>query len=347
MTLTRRTLTAALAATPLAPWALRTAPAAAQGDPIAVLATFSILGDVVRNVGGDAIALEVLVGPDGDAHTFEPTPSDITKVADATLIFENGVEFETFLDDIYESSDSTATRVAVAEGLTLLGFEEGEHEDEHAGEEEHEEGEDHADEASPEADHEGEEEHEEGEEEHGHGEQDPHVWHDVKNVIAEVAVIRDALAAADPANAETYTSNADAYLAQLTELEAFVVAEVEKLPSERRKIVTSHDALSYLAAYGFEIVGTALGSLSTEVADPSGGELAALVEEIEAVGVPAIFAENIEGTDLMQQIADDAGVALAPPIFTDALGQPDSQGATYLDMVRYNITTIVTALGGA
>lgn len=320
MTLSRRTLAAALAMAPLGPKPLGTAIARAQAAPLPVLATFSIVGDVVRNVGGDVIALDVLVGPDGDAHTFEPSPSDIAKIADATLIFENGVDFEQWLDDVYASSDSSATRVAVADGLTLLDIEGLAQEDE----EDHAEGED------------------------GEGrEQDPHVWHDVENVIAEAAIVRDALAAADPAHAATYAANADAYLAQLTELEAFVTAEVEKLPSERRKIVTSHDALSYLAACGFEMVGTALGSLSTETADPSGGEIADLVEEIKAVGVPAIFAENIEGTDLMQQIADDAGVALAPPIFTDALGQPDSQGATYLDMVRYNITTIVTALGGA
>lgn len=329
MTLTRRALTAALAMAPLGPRVLSSASARAQAAPIPVLATFSILGDVVRNVGGEAIALEVLVGPDGDAHTFEPSPSDIAKIADATLIFENGVEFETWLDDVYASSDSTATRVAVAEGLPLLELEE------HG----HEEGEEHTDEASPESGHDEGEEHEEGE-------QDPHVWHDVQNVIAEVAVIRDALAAADPANAETYAANADAYVAQLTELDAFAAAEAEKLPPERRKLITSHDALGYLAAaYGFEIVGTALGSLSTETADPSGGEIAELVEQIKAAGVPAIFAENIEGTDLMQQIADDAGVALAPPLFTDALGQPGSQGATYIEMVRYNMTTIVTALG--
>ena len=337
MTLTRRALTAALALAPLGARPLRSASARAQVAPMSVLATFSIVGDVVRNVGGDAIALEVLVGPDGDAHTFEPSPDDIAKVADATLIFENGVGFETWLDDIYASSESAATRVAVAEGLTLLDLEAPGHEEdeEHAEGEEHEVGEEHETGA----------EHAEGEE---HGEQDPHVWHDVRNVIAEVAVVRDALGAADPANAETYAANAETYLAQLADTQAFATAEAGKLPPERRRLVTSHDALGYLAsAYGFEIVGTALGSLSTETADPSAGEIADLVEEIRAAGVPAIFAENIEGTDLMSQIADDAGVVLAPRLYTDALGEPGGEAATYVDMVRYNMTTIVTALGGA
>ena len=341
MTLSRRTLAAALAMAPLGPKLIGTASARAQTAPLPVLATFSILGDVVRNVGGDVIALEVLVGPDGDAHTFEPSPSDIAKIADATLVFENGVAFEEWLDDVYASSDSAATRVAVAEGLPLLDIEglPTEEGDDHEDEE-------HADEASPEAGHDGEEEHQE--EEHEHGELDPHVWHDPRNMVAEVAVIRDALSAADPANAPTYAANADVYLAVLGETQAFLVAEVEKLPADRRKLVTSHDALGYFAAaYGFEIVGTALGSLSTETADPSGGELAELVEQIKAAGVPAIFVENIEGTDLMRQIAADAGVALAPPIYTDALGEPGGEAGTYVDLVRYNMTTIVAALGGA
>ena len=327
MTVSRRTLSTVLAMAPLGPRLLRPAPARAQAAPIPVLATFSILGDIVRNVGGEAIALEVLVGPDGDAHSYEPTPSDIARVADATLIFENGIEFETWLDDIYASSDSAATRVVVTDGLEIHYFGEPNHG-----------GDALPDGATPEASSEAEE----------GGERDPHVWHDIRNVIGEVAVIRDALSAADPANAATYRANADAYTAQLTELDTFARAEAAKLPPERRKLVTSHDALGYLAdAYGFQVVGAALASFSTETADPSAGDIADLVEEIRATGVPAIFAENIEGTDLMRQIADDAGVALAPPLFTDALGQPGSKGATYVDMVRYDMTTIVTALGGA
>ena len=321
MTLTRRSFTTALTLAPLARASLRSG--SAQAGRLSVLATFSILGDVVRNVGGELVALDVLVGPDSDTHTFEPSPDDIAKVADAVLIFENGVAFEPWLGDIYASSESSATRVVVTDGLALRGLD------------------------GTTADDENEEAAEDESEDEPKAGEDPHVWHDVKNVIAEVAVVRDALGAADPANAETYAANADAYLARLSELDAFATAEAEKLPVERRRLVTSHDALGYLATYGFEIVGTALGSLSTETADPSGGEIAALVEEIKATGVPAIFAENIEGTDLMGQIADDAGVQLAPPIYTDALGEPGGQAGTYIDMVRYNMTTIVTALGGA
>lgn len=328
---------------------LATAQAQAQDEPLKVVATFSILGDIVANIGGDAIELEVIVGPDGDAHTFEPSPSDIVKLTDADVIVENGVEFETWLDDVYEASDSEAIRVVATDGLTLLelGEHEGEeHEGEGSPEAHHDEDEEHADGASPEADHDEEGEEHEGEE-HEHGEQDPHVWQSVQNVIGEVAVIRDALVAADPDAAATYQANADAYLAQLTELDAFITAEVAELPAESRKLVTSHDALGYFAdAYEFEIVGTALDSLSTETADPSGGELAELVEQIKAAGVPAIFAENVANTGLMEQIAADAGVVLAPGLYTDALGPAGSDGGTYVEMMRYNATTIVTALGG-
>jgi ABC-type Zn uptake system ZnuABC Zn-binding protein ZnuA len=163
--------------------------------------------------------------------------------------------------------------------------------------------------------------------------------------MAIVEVIRDALVAADPDNAALYTANAEAYLAELTELDAFIEAQVAELPVERRKLVTTHDTFGYFAArYGFEIVGTALGA-STEAADPSAGAIAELVEAIRAAGVPAIFAENVSNMRLMETIAREAGVTLAPDLYTDALGAPGSPGATYLEMMRYNVTTIVQALG--
>lgn len=181
---------------------------------------------------------------------------------------------------------------------------------------------------------------------HGHGEVDPHIWHDVQHATVMVANVRDGLVAADPANAATYRANAAAYLAELNALDAEVFARVEALPEDRRKLVTTHDTFGYFAdRYGFEVLGTALGSVTTEAADPSAGEIAALVEEIRASGVPAIFAENIANPDLMRRIADEAGVELAPTLYTDALGEPGSTGETYLAMVRHNVTTIVTALG--
>jgi len=356
----------------------------AGDEPLRVVATYSILEDLVENVGGEEVEVTTLVGPDSDAHTFEPSPRDSAELTEAAVVFENGLGFETWLDELYESSGSDAQRVVVTEGIEPLpaggeehGHEhgagedhgaegghdhgaEGEHTDEHAGEEGHEAGEEHADEHGHD-DHAGEghgegehgDEHaEENQEEHAdehahdHGEYDPHVWHDVQNATLMVEAIRDALVEADPENADTYRQNAEAYLGELEELDAEVTEQVESIPEENRVLFTTHDTFGYFAErYGFE-VDTALASASTEASDPSAGEIAALVEEIRASGVPAVFAENVSNPDLMQRIADEAGVELAPPLYTDALGEEGSEGDTYVKMVRYNVRTISEALAG-
>jgi ABC-type Zn uptake system ZnuABC Zn-binding protein ZnuA len=156
--------------------------------------------------------------------------------------------------------------------------------------------------------------------------------------------IRDALAKADPANAATYQANADAYLTQLQELDAWVFAQVKAVPEARRKLVTTHDTFGYFAArYGFEVVGTILPT-STEGASPSAKELAALIEAVKAQGVPAVFAENVSSNALLNQVAAEAGVKVVASLYTDALGPSGSEGETYEKMVRYNVTTIVNAL---
>ena len=317
-------------------------PAGAQeSDPLRVVTTFSILGDWVTQVGGDRIEVVTIVPAGGDAHTFDPNPEQVASVADADLIVEIGAGFEPWLDDMVAASGSGATRVVVSDGLDLIGGT-----DEHEGEASPEAAHEH-DEASPEAAH--ADHADEAEDDHGHehepGEVDPHIWHDVTNAIASVETIRTALESADPANAATYDANASAYTAELNELDAFIRDETARLPEERRKLVTTHDTFGYFAAaYGFEIVGTALNSLTTGSDDPPAQEVAALIGEIEASGVPAIFAENVSNTDLMESIAAEAGVTLAPPLYTDALGESGSDGETYVSMMRFNATTIVTAL---
>jgi zinc/manganese transport system substrate-binding protein len=289
--------------------------AAANGAKLKVVATFSILGELVQNIGGDKIALHTLVGPGGDTHTFEPSPKDSVALVDAKLIFENGLGLETWLNELYTASGSQAKRVVVTEGLELIAMAHDEHEA-----------------TGP-------------DEEHGHGEFDPHVWHDVANVIREVETIRDVLTAADPANTKSYQANAESYLGQLKELDSWVVEEIKKIPANRRMLVTSHDTFGYLARrYGMEVIGSGLGSISTETGDPSAAEVVKLIEEIKAVGVPAIFTENVANPKLMERVAAEAGVTLGPQLYTDALGEPGSDGETYLKMMRYNVTTLVTAL---
>jgi zinc/manganese transport system substrate-binding protein len=280
----------------------------ATSSPASIVVTFSILSDLVHNVSGEHASLRTLVGPDADAHTFEPTPADGVALAKATLIFEHGLGLEPWLDKLCLASRTQATRVVVTRGLTPLTR---------------------APDATP----------------RHHGNPDPHVWHDVTLAIHMVQIIRDALVQHDPAHASVYHSNAAQYISELQQLDTWVTEQVQTLAPERRKLVTSHDTFGYFARrYGFDVLGAVLASFSTEVADPSGAELARLVETIKQARVPAIFAENVQNPRLLHQVATVARVRLAPPLYTDALGKPGSAGDSYIKMMRYNVSTIVQAL---
>lgn len=297
-------------------------------DPLKVVVTFSILGDLVENVGGDLVSIQTLVGADGDAHAFEPTATEAQSVADAQVIIENGLEFETWLDNLVSGADSKAVRVVVSEGIEPLEGEE--HEDG-----EHEESTATAD-STTEADDEEDHEHEH--------EEDPHIWQSVKNAVIVVRNIEKGLSAADPTNAATYKRNADAYVAELNALDAEIRESVESIPADQRKLVTSHDALGYYAAeYGFTVVGTVIPSSNTE-AETTSAELATLIDTIRSSGVKAVFAENISNTALIQQVVDETGVKFAPELYTDALGQPGTDGDTYIRMMQHNTRVIVENL---
>jgi zinc/manganese transport system substrate-binding protein len=321
----KRPLMSALVALALLALPLLTPSSFAQtpgpGVPLQVVASFSILGDLVKNVGGEAVAVTTLIGPGVDAHTYDPAPADLVVLSQADVIFENGLGFEPWLDRFFASAQPPGARVVTTEGITPR---EAGADEEHVGEAQP------AEDGAPE-----------------HGQFDPHVWHDVANVIVMVGNIRDALVAADPTRAELYKANAAAYIAELEALDASIREQMGTMPPERRKLVTSHDTFGYFAAaYGFEIIGTALGSLSTEAGDPSARDIATLITEIEEAGVPAIFAENVANPDLMESIAAEAGVTLAPTLYTDALGPAGSPGDTYVGMMQSNVTTIVDALKG-
>jgi ABC-type Zn uptake system ZnuABC Zn-binding protein ZnuA len=280
-------------------------PHPASSGKLKVVATFSILGDLVKNVAGDKIDLFILVGPDGDTHTYEPTPADDKTLAAADLIFENGLGFESWLDKLYTASAAKAKRIVVTQGVQpgkiAIGQEA--------------------------------------------GATDPHAWQDVTYAMRMVTLIRDGLVQADPANAKVYQDNAQAYLDQLKVLDQYILSQAGWLPAARRKLVTNHDALGYFAQrYGFQVIGTALSSVSTEAGDPSAADLAKLVNEIKHAGVPAIFTENVENSAVIDQVAQEAGVKVGPLLYTDALGQPGTAGETYLKMMRYNIDAIVPAL---
>ncbi len=210
--------------------------------------------------------------------------------------------------------------------------------DPHAGDPMHE----HEKEADHAHDHDEADTHDHG---HVHGEFDPHTWMSPLNAIVMVENIRTALVAADPANAELYTANAAAYIAQLEQLDADIRAEIETIPAERRKLVTTHELFGYFARdYDFELLGSALGSVTTEAADPGAGQIAALIEEIRSPGVPAIFVESVGNPALMERIAQEAGVTVAPPLYTHGLGAAGSGAEDYLGMMRTNVQIIAEAL---
>ena len=298
-----------------------------EGGKLKSVATYSILGDLVRQVGGDHIELTVLVGSDGDAHTYEPTPRDSIALTDARLVFENGLAFEIWFDDFYQGSKTEAKRVAVTRDIEprRAGHaDEDVHEHEHA---EH-------------AEHSQEHEHHH----HHHGEFDPHAWHDVRNVASMAKVIAEELIAADPAHAEDYRANCDAYVARLDELDTWIAEQVATIPQANRKLVMTHNAMGYFAdRYGFEVI-TVMGSVSSEGGDPSAADMAKVIDQIKDADVRAVFVENMLSPDLTRRIAEDAGVKVIGSLYSDALGPDGSDGDSYEKMMRHNVQTIVEAL---
>jgi len=297
-------------------------------DATNAVVTFSILDDVVRNVGGRCVTTTTLVGRDGDAHVFEPTPKDATSLKEADVVISNGLGFEPWLGDLYASSGSTATQVVAMKGVAPIGGEDG-HE---GGDDDH--GHDHGD----------EEKASDGGHDH---EVDPHAWQDPRNMRTAVASVRNALVKANPECAAEIRANAKRYDAELVALDKEIAAAAKSVPKGERIIITSHDSLGYFAKrYGFT-VETALGSVTTESADPTAKQIADLAAGIRKDGVKAIFVENIGGSGVIDRLATEAGVQVAPPLYTDALGEEGSEGGTYLGMMRANANTISTALSGS
>ncbi|HEY4724266.1 MAG TPA: zinc ABC transporter substrate-binding protein, partial [Anaerolineae bacterium] len=173
---------------------------------------------------------------------------------------------------------------------------------------------------------------------------DPHLWFDVQNGIHYAEQIRDGLIAIDPANAAAYRANADTYIGKLRDLDAWVVTQVNTLPAENRLLVTNHDTFGYFAArYNFKILGTIFPTGGAE-ASPSAQQVAGLVNAIKASGVKAVFTENTLNPDLAGTIANEAGVKVITKLYTDSLGPKDSPAATYIDLMRYDVQTIIDAL---
>ncbi|MDQ3247734.1 MAG: metal ABC transporter substrate-binding protein, partial [Chloroflexota bacterium] len=279
-----------------------------------VVATTSLIADVVANVGGDRVELLTLIPPGVDPHGYTATPADLRTLSDAHAIFVNGLGLEESMASVLENPDGNAIVVWVNSGVETLDAAEAEHADEAA-----DEGELH------------------------HDGSDPHTWLNVQNVMHWVENIEHVLGELDPANVAAYENSAATYSATLAALEREVRTAAESVPAERRKLVTDHDALGYFAAtYGFAVVGAVIPSFST-LAVGSAQELAALQDQIEAEAVTAIFVGASANPALSAQIANDLGIAVVV-IYPESLSDASGPAATYVAMMRYNINAIVDAL---
>lgn len=262
-----------------------------------VVASFTILGDFVRTIGGDRVKVTTLVGPDSDVHVYTPAPSDAKRIADAKLVIVNGLGLEGWLPRLVQSSGSKATVVTASTEIAPLKL---------------------------------------------GSAADPHAWQSVPNAKIYVTDIANALAAAAPDDAELFRAQAKAYLEKLEALDREVREAVAKIPPERRKVISTHDAFGYFAAeYGIQFIAP-LG-VSTET-EPSARDIAGIIGQIKAQKIPAVFLENISDDRLIRRIAAETGAKVGGTLISDGLTGEKGPAPTYIDMVRHNIKALTSAL---
>jgi zinc/manganese transport system substrate-binding protein len=282
--------------------------AMAQATPLPVVATFSILGDIVRQVGGDHVAVTNLVGPDGDAHSYAPTPADARALAGAKVVVVNGLGFEGWMSRLVRSSGTKASLVTASTGVTPMKAQGG-----HA--------------------------HSHG---HAHEANDPHAWQDVANVRLYVKTIAAGLSQADASRSEAFARNAAAFDATLEALDKEIRSAIGAIPREKRRLLTTHDAFRYFAK-AYEVDFLAVRGVSSE-AEPSAREIAALVRQIRQGKVTALFMENISDPRSIQRIAAETGARIGGKLYSDALSEAGGPATTYVDMMRHNARQIAGAL---
>ncbi len=283
-------------------------PASAQA-PIKAVATFSILGDLLAEVAGDKVELSVVVGPDIDAHAYQPRPTDARALADAKVLVSNGLGFEGWIDRLAKAAPFKGKAIVATAGVATLKA-----------------GADHG--------------HSHG---HSHGQgPDPHCWQDVQRARTYVANIAKGLAEADPPNAASYRDRAQAFDRRLEELDAWVKAEIAKVPADKRRAITGHDSFRYFSsAYGVKFQSPRGYNTSSE---PSARDVAALIREVREQRIKALFVENMTNPGLIDQIARESGAVVGPRLYTDALSGPDGPAPTYEKMMRHNVTALVAGM---
>jgi len=281
-----------------------------ENQKLKVLATTTIVADVVAQIGGEAIELVVLLPPGTDPHTFDPAPQDVASVADAQVVFANGAGLEEFLEPLLESAGAENKVIYLSEGIPLLQFDSV---------------------------------HDEDDPEHGNENADPHTWTDPNNILIWVNNIEQAISELDPNNSDLYKQNAEIYAAEIKELDAWIREQVEQIPIESREIITDHVQFAYFAEeYGFNQIGAIISGYST-LAEPSAQELASLEDAIKEYNVKAIFVGKTVNPSLANRIAADTGIQIVF-LYTGSLTEKGGEADTYLDYIRYNVSAIVNAL---
>lgn len=291
------------------------ATSALHAEPLQVVATFSIIGDFAAEVGGERIELRTLVGPDSDAHVYEPRPADAIALARADLVLTNGLEFEGFLSRLIAASGTDAPITILTESVATM--------EEPGGGHYH---------------------YVDGQAIFHAGAHDPHAWQSVANAKVYVGNIATAFCAADADGCPEYEANAATYLSELDALDSEIRAEISALPDTRRTVVVAHNAFRYFEqAYGITFLSPQ--GISTE-SEAAAADVAGLIRQIVETGASAIFAENISDTRLLEQIAREAGLSLAGTLYSDALSGPEGPAPSYLAMMRHNASSIAAALAG-
>lgn len=310
-----------------------------QAEPLRVVSSFSILNDMVKEIGGDKVMASTIVPANGDAHSFEPRPSDAKTLASAQLLVVNGLEFESWLPRLQQAAGYKGPQVVATESITPLAFEGGH--DDHA---------DHSHDSEPEHAHDHEQTHAKEEAQshsghahsHQHGSQDPHAWQSLGLAQIYVRNISKGLEQADPANAEYYQRRAKDYAQRIQELDDSIKTRLQAVPVDKRKVITSHDAFSYMGK-AYDIRFIPLVGVSSQ-AEPSARDIAQIIQQARSEQIQAIFVENTVSAKLVEQVARETGAKVGGTLYSDALGVPGSGVDTYLGMMRSNTDQLIKAL---
>ena len=284
---------------------------AMANEPLPVVASFSILADMVKQVGGPHVEVTSLVGPNSDAHVFDPTPADAKRLAAAKLVVVNGLGFEGWLNRLVKSSGYKGPVLTASKGVKTIPMAASDHGHSHG-------------------------------HKHSHVAPDPHAWQSLLNARQYVENIRVALSAAMPAHSADFQARATDYLKQIDALEKSTLARIAAVPMERRRVITSHDAFGYFAR-AYKVTFYPLQGLST-ASEPSAADIVRIVNEIKKNKVTAIFAENISDPRVLERVAKDTGAKIGGTLYADALSVPGTQADTYLKMFELNMSTIVAGI---